>query len=382
VEGDAGAVMKPLLALSVVAILATACAGPNLRPGFRAEQPVLQREWTIATRTRETLAGERGVEFSNPVLWENTLLFGTSEAGLVALYPTLGGQIRWVLPIRGGIASEIAREGSDLYFGGADGFLYSVNAETGRVNWRYDVKNPRISKPTIHGGKLYVTTSDDVVYALEASTGHWLWHFKRKSGATASIHGASQPWTDGNQVLAGTSDGYLVVLGATDGRLITEKRLASKSKFTDVDAGVIQDGQVLYVSSYDGDLYALKRGSLETLWRHEGGGTRAVTIDGDRLVLASSDGSISLLKKDSGKLLWKFAMDGGTPTAAVVTDKYVLVGSSYQYLYAIDKASGELRDRWDVGYGSGFAGGMAFDPTKKVLYAVSGAANLYSFRIR
>jgi outer membrane protein assembly factor BamB len=376
--------MKKTLVLPILALcaLASSCSGPNLRPGFQAAQPVLQREWTISTRTRETLAGERGVEFSNPVLWENTLLFGTSETGLVALYPTLGGQIRWVLPIRGGIGSEIAREGNDLFFGGADGFLYSVSAETGRVNWRYDAKNPKISKPTIHSGRLYMTSSDDVVSAVEAGTGRLLWNYKRKAGASATIHGASEPWTDGKQVLAGTSDGYLVVLAAADGRLLSEKKLASKSKFTDVDAGIIQDGQVFYVPSYDGDLYALKRGNLETLWRIEAGGSRSVAIDGDRLVLASSDGTIYMVQKSSGKILWKFAMDGGTPTIPLVTDKYVIVGSSYQYLYAIDKASGELRDRWNVGYGSGFSGGMALDPTRSVLYAVSGAANLYSFKIR
>jgi hypothetical protein len=75
-------------------------------------------------------------------------------------------------------------------------------------------------------------------------------------------------------------------------------------------------------------------------------------------------------------------MDGGSPTAALATDRYILVGSSYQYLYAIDKRSGELKDRWNSGYGSGFSGGMAYDPAQGLLYAVSGAANLYSFKVR
>lgn len=366
-----------------MSLLLASCAGANLRPDFQASEPVFQREWSVSTRIRENLAGERGVEFSNPLIWENTLLFGTSEAGLVAIYPSLGGQTRWVLPVRDGIASEMTLQGNLLYFGGADGFLYCVNPENGRVVWRYEVKSPRISKPTVFGGKVLVTTSDDVVFALDAATGRWIWHYHRTSAGAASIHGASQPWTDGNRVLVGMSDGYLVSLGIADGKLEAEKKLTTRTKFTDIDAGVVPDGSsVIYVPSYDGELYALKRDTLETLWRYDSGGTRSVSIDGETLYLASSDGKIHALKKSSGKLLWKFEMDGGTPTPMVMTEKNIIVGSSYQFLYAIKKTDGTLQDRWNVGYGSGFAGSMAYDASKRTLYAVSGAANLYSFKVR
>jgi outer membrane protein assembly factor BamB len=322
------------------------------------------------------------VEFSNPVFWENTLIFGTSEAGLVAVFPSLGGQVRWTLPIRGGAVSELTLEGSQVYFGGGDGFIYAVNAETGRVQWRYEVKNPKISRPTVFGGKLFVTTSDDVLYALEASSGHWLWHYKRRSAPAASIHNASAPWTDGTQVVAGTSDGYVVVLTAAEGRLKSEKKLSTRLKFTDVDAGVVADSGLWLVPSYDGDLFALKPQSLETVWKFEAGGARSIAVDGEKLFLSSSDGWTYALEKATGKLLWKFQLDGGVPTSPVLTDSWVIVGSSYQYLYALDRRTGELRDRWNVGYGSGFSGGLAYDPKTRFLFAVSGAANLFSFKVR
>ena len=371
-----------LSAYVALGLLLTSCAGPNLRPGFRAKEPVFERQWTLSTRTRTLLAGERGVEFSNPVLWENSLIFGTSEAGLVATYPSLGGQIRWVLPIRGGIVSELTQNSNSLYFGGADGFVYAVDAETGRVRWRHEVRNPKISKPTIHEGKLYVSTSDNTVYAIEALSGKWLWNYKRQSGASDSIFGASQPWTDGRRVLTGTSDGHLITLDALDGRLLSEKRLSMRPKFRDIDASVVSDDETFYIPTYDGSLHALKRKNLDPLWVYDSGGARAVTLDGDLLALASSDGNIHLIQKQTGKLVWKFQLDGGVPTSVVITQSYLLVGSSYQYLYAIDKKSGELRDRWNAGYGSGFSGNFAFDSATSILYGISGAANLYSFKIR
>lgn len=369
-------------ALLLMSLQLPGCAGPELRPGFSAPSPVLRRQWSISTRSRINEAGERGVEYSNPLLWENTLIFGTSESGLVALYPSLGGQLRWVLPIPGGIGSELTLQGSMVYFGGADGFFYCVSIETGRVVWRFEVKNPGVSRPTIAAGKLYVSTTDDGILSLDLATGRLLWSYRRKSAGTSTVRGASQPWSDGKEVIAGTSDGYLVVLNASDGRLISEKRISSRPKFSDVDTSPVLDEGVFYVASYDGELQAIKKAGLELLWKAEAGASRSVSIEGNVIYVGSSDGHVQALDKASGKLLWKFELDGGVPTEPLVTDQWVLVGSSHQYLYALDKKTGELKDRWNAGYASGFSGNLAYDPAKRQAYAISGAANLYSFSVR
>ncbi len=379
--------MTPRTALTALALATQllACAGPELHPGFKARKAVFQREWSIATRTRLNEAGERGVEYANPLIWENTLIFGTTESGLVALYPGLGGAIRWVLPIPGGIASELTLHESLVFFGGSDGFFYCVNAETGRVQWRYEIKNPKVSRPSIVSGKLYVTTTDDVVHSFEAATGRWNWSYRRKTSGGSTVHGASQPWTDGSMVMAGMSDGYLVQLEAADGKLKSEKRLSTKPKFSDVDASPVLDGSnggVFYIASYDGALHALRKGSLETLWKIDSGASRSVTIDGGTLYLGGSDGLVQAIEKSSGKVLWKFETDGGVPTQPLVTDQYVIFGSSHQYLYALDKKTGELLDRWNIGYNSGFSGNLAYDAAKKLVYVVSGNANLYSLKVR
>ncbi len=373
-----------LLAQGLIACtsLLVSCASTDLHHGFRAEKPVFKREWSLSTRNRMTEAGERGVEQSNAVVWENTLIFGTTEAGLVALYPELGGAIRWVLPVTGGVASEITLHGPMVYFGGSDGYLYCVNAETGRVTWRYETKNPKLSKPTLLGGRLYVTSTDDVIHAVELATGRGLWAYRRKTAGSSTVHGASQPWTDGKEVVSGMSDGYLVTLDAQDGRLKSERRLSTRAKFADVDASPVLDGEVFYVGSYDGELHALKKGSLETLWKIDSGASRSVVIEGDILYLGSSDGWVRAIDKLSGKVLWKFEIDDGVPSEPILTERWVLVGSTHQYLYALDKKTGQLADRWNAGYQSGFSGNLAYDRSQKRLYVVSGAANLYSFSVR
>ena len=75
-------------------------------------------------------------------------------------------------------------------------------------------------------------------------------------------------------------------------------------------------------------------------------------------------------------------MDRGTPTHLIATDRWLIFGSSYQYLYAIDKMTGKGAYRYNVGYGSGWAGTPAYDPASSRLYFLSGAGNLYQFAVR
>jgi outer membrane protein assembly factor BamB len=355
------------------------CSGHLIHRDLSPDENVMSRGWTLSTRSSVD-GGSRPVEFSNPVFYENTLIFGNQTTGLTSIYPGLLLK-RWQLPIEGGVISEITVDKDNAYFGGGDGFLYSVDAETGRVKWKYDLRNPIISRPTLAGGRVFVTTTDDTVYAFDAGDGSWIWHYRRRTSPSSTILGASAPLVDGKEVLAGLSDGFLVALNVEDGQLKWERKLHQGSKFTDVDAHPVLEAGVLYVPSYDGALYALKRETGDIIWRFDAGGCKQVIIDGERLYLPSSDGHIYALRKSNAQVLWKFALDSGVPTRLVLTDHRIIFGSSYQYLYALDKETGRGLYRLNVGYGSGFYGSPAFNPEKKMLYILSARGNLYSFDV-
>lgn len=366
---------------AVAAISLASCAGRNIHPELKADTNVLVRKWTMATHG-PFVAGDRGFEYSNPVFSDETLIFGTQSQGLISIYPE-SLLTRWVLPIQGGVVSELLVERGTVYCGGGDGFLYSVNAETGRVNWRYDLHSPFVSQPTLSGGRLFVASTDDAIYAFDAGTGKWLWHYRRRSSQAATILGASSPLVDGNEVIAGLSDGFLVALSVNDGQLKWERKLHQGTKFTDVDAHPVLENGVIYIPSYDGALYALKRQTGEVIWRFDTGGSKRVLIDDQRLYLPSSDGYVYALQKSNAKVLWKFEIDGGTPTRLVLLDnKHLAFGSTHQYLYVVDKNTGGGLYRFNAGYDSGFSGAPAFDLGSKRLYLLSGAGNLYSFALR
>ena len=134
---------RPHFSILAVLVSLTGCSGRNVHKELTPDTHVMVRKWTLSTHTQFE-AGDKGFEYSNPILLDNTLIFGNHTTGLTSMYPGLV-QTRWTLPIRGGVVSEIAVDKGDIYFGGGDGFLYSVNSENGHVNWRYELKNPRLA---------------------------------------------------------------------------------------------------------------------------------------------------------------------------------------------------------------------------------------------
>ncbi len=356
------------------------CSSPNIHKNSWDDSKILIRKWVMSTHgTFE--AGDKGAEYSNPVVAGNTLVFGNQSIGLISLYPIMQ-QVRWVLPIQGGVFSELLVHEGTIYFGGGDGFLYAVDLESGKVLWRYEVRSTLLSKPTISDDRIFVTSSNDTVFAFEAETGKWLWHYRRRTAQSATIHAASSPFVDKGEVIVGMSDGYVVSLASDTGSLIWQTKIHRGSKFTDVDASPVMKDDIVYVPSYDGALYALNRKNGAVSWRFDSGGSKRIELENDIIYLPSSEGTIYTLNKDTGKVNWKFELDGGTPTRIILTDSYVIFGSSMQYLYVLEKDTGKLLYRYNVGYESGFSGSPVFNPVTNRLYFLSGAGNLYAFSLR
>lgn len=358
----------------------SACNSRNLHSDLYPEPEVLLREWTLPTRTFFE-AGEKGAEYSNALVYENTVIFGNSTEGVVSFYPGLN-QVRWRFPVPGGVISQIGLGKDRIYFAGGDGIFYCVHAASGNPLWKHPIRNPVASRPTIAQGKVIFTATDDVVYALDEVNGSSVWFYKRRSSPTSVILGASTPVVDGGDVITGLSDGYLVALNIEDGKLKWERKIHQGKKFTDVDAEpVIEDG-LIYVSSYDGSLYALKRADGEIVWRYDTGSSKKVILEQGRIYLASSDGFVIALHQANAREIWKFELDSGVPTELVADGDRLYFGSSGRYFYAIDKNTGKGLYRYDVGEGSGFYSPPFLDSSKRRLYVLSAGGNLMSFSIR
>ncbi len=362
------------------ALLLQACAGHDSRPGFRNEKEVLRRGWTYSIEPVSSSRRLDGMEYVSPILYGNTLVFGSARSGLISFYPKIR-RVRWTFEIPNGIVSQIGTSNDRAFFTGGDGLVYSLSLETGKVLWTYDLRNPVTSRPAVDGEDLFLVTSDDAVLCLQSETGKWQWQYRRRNTTGPVIHGATRPLVVGDSVWIGFADGALVALSRKDGKVLWEKQLNTNRRFSGIQAEFLEKDGIVYVPAYDQALYALNSKTGTMLWVRDGvGGARKVTLANGVLYAPDSAGGLHALDPASGKEIWKFQVDHGVPSEVVVTERHVVVSSTHEYLYALDRASGRLLYRYQVGYGSGFTGGMAFDSSRNELYAFSRGGNLYGFQ--
>ncbi len=377
----------PTALITLIASFAlTSCASRNLHPGFknevdpRTKLEVLTRQWTYSVLPVSSSLKVPGMEYSSPVLFENSLVFGSNRFGLISLYPKILRE-KWKYPVTNGVVSPIEIDSNRAFFTGGDGDLHAVSLENGKEVWTYSLRNPVTSKPTVAGADLYIVTSDDSLVSLESETGKWQWSYRRRNVSGPTIHGASKPLVVGDTVWVGFADGALVVLKRKDGKVLWEKQLNSGTRFGSVNAEFVLDGSTVYVPAYDGALYALDSKTGNTLWAKEAlGGSKKVSVSAEVVYASSSAGWIHALDKTSGKELWKFELDSGVPSDVLVLQNHVVVTSSSEYLYALDKTNGKLVYRQGIGYGSGFSGGIAYDGSRNWIYVLSRGGNLMAFR--
>jgi outer membrane protein assembly factor BamB/tRNA A-37 threonylcarbamoyl transferase component Bud32 len=105
----------------------------------------------------------------------------------------------------------------------------------------------------------------------------------------------------------------------------------------------VQDG-VVYVGSYDNNLYAIKAKSGEFLWKYatEGGIASSPCVY-DRLVfIGSSDTLLYAISADSGRIAWTCPTKGSVWSSPKAAFGHVFFGSDDRHLYAANIQSGRV----------------------------------------
>lgn len=111
-----------------------------------------------------------------------------------------------------------------------------------------------------------------------------------------------------------------------------------------VDAGIV------YIGSYDNNLYALNAASGDFLWKYATDGgivSRPVIYDGN-VYFGSEDHRMHVVSARSGKMLWTYFAEGPIRSSPRISEGHVFIGSDDQYLHAINALTGRRAWRTDL----------------------------------
>jgi outer membrane protein assembly factor BamB len=223
--------------------------------------------------------------YSAPVATDDLVYAGTYNGEVLAMSPLARsesltfpqrGNGEWVCELPGNIVGGPVMDGDMLYVPCSDGRVYGLDALYGDLRWRSAPLGDKLwTEPAVEAATVYVSTFEDDVYALPtavASPGHDV-------------------------------DPSLVFKG---------------------DAGFVSSpvlyGDILFVGSFDRNLYAVNAGGSDEMWKFAAGNWfwAAPAVKEGVVYAGCLDGKVYALNAETGDELWKFDTTEFHPRDSVV----------------------------------------------------------------
>lgn len=253
-----------------------------------------------------------------------------------------------------GFGGGLAAEGGRIYAATGFGYVYGLDAQSGKKLWEKNVGSPIRASPTAASGKVVVVTSDGLVYALSAADGQEVWKHRGLPERSSILSNAS-PAIDGDIVVVPYPSGEVVALRATDGQPVWTESLArtrtasSLSSMSDAARPAI-DGGTVYAVGHSGRMVATSLRSGERLWSLNVPGIQAPYVAGEYVFVVDTGGQLLAIGRRDGKVVWSTKLPNTTTwSGPVLAGSKLWLTSNKGQLVAVDAASGKVENQQDLG---------------------------------
>jgi len=235
--------------------------------------------------------------------------------------------------------------------GSSEADLVALSADSGEERWRTSVSSEVLSVPQVFEDVVIVQTVDGNIAGLDAESGERIWIHNR-SAPVLTLRGTSTPLVEEGLVMAAFASGKMTALEVESGRQIWEAVVAISrgrselQRIVDIDVDpVISDG-VLYVTSYQGSLVAISLQEGRQIWNRDMSAYAGIAVDGQQVYISDADGEVWALDRLSGASLWKQGkLRRRSLTGPTVIDDYVAVGDFAGYVHLLSRTDGSIAGR-------------------------------------
>jgi outer membrane protein assembly factor BamB len=198
--------------------------------------------------------------------------------------------------------------------------LYCVDAATGRKCWTFEAAGHIESSPCVASGRVWFGAGDDGLYCLDAASSKEIWHFQ------GPLHIDASPAVVGRRVYAGS------------GVSLSHRR-------TEIFCLDSQSGKVLWRESTDLPAW----GSPAVYGGHVFFGLGNGRIDKPPPAPEKPAGAVVCADAATGDVVWRYQA-GDVVLCRLAVDKHrVCFGCRDGCCYALDRLSGELCWKTDLG---------------------------------
>ena len=311
-------------------------------------------------------ASTDGDVISSPTIAGDAVFVGSGDGHLYALELATGAR-RWRYDAGSPVSSSPAVGGGRVYAAARDGSIFAVDASTGARRWRLATGPDRalpwghesgdhfISSPVYVDGTVVVGAGDGFVYAIDAGSGRVRWR------AATEGRVRSSPAVDDGRVFVGSHDGRVycfdLATGARRWRYDTEGVTLASGSFgfdrRSIQSSPAVSGGTVYVGARDGFLYAVDARDGRLRWRVDHKVSWIITspaVSDGVIYAGSSDARFAQALDTAGKELWRFNADAVVWSSPAVAGAVVYFGDGVGRLHAVDRRTGV--ERWAFRTGS------------------------------
>jgi len=258
------------------------------------------------------------------------------------------GKIIWKNSLGIGVSSGPKIDESLIYVGSNDAQLYAIDVGTGEVRWHVLLSSEILSKPVIYKKYLFQQTIDGKLFALDKLTGAKIWVNSHEVPAL-SLRGTSSPIVSKEHVIVGFADGKIDAYDIATGSNIWESTVAIASGRSDLQRMVDIDGLLqahddeIYAVAYQGRVEALSAENGQPIWSREMSSYTGIVLEGNQLFLTDENSQVWAIDRNSGATLWRQdAMKDRDLTAPAVVGDTVVVADGGGFVHWLSKEDGAI----------------------------------------
>ena len=314
-----------------------------------------------------------------PVLTTSGLLIQGNKINGIAAYTLGKGKKKWFFPVKGGLAGGVLVSNGFVFFGGSDGFIYSLYLKTGKILWKYYTGLISVSAPVLKKEHLCFASSNKI-YCLNMKTGENIWTYSTQvRKAEFTIEGVARPLIGHSLVYFKVSDGSLFALNFK-GQLKWKHVLSdSGNRFTSASSTPVMGKTCLYSSSLESGLYCLNKKTGKIIWKTGVGSHSDLLLYGSYLFYSTHDGKLLALDQKSGKQIWSHKVTHSIATSPVLYKDMLIYGEYTGALRVISRSTGKELNSFS--FGSGTSASPVVSVMDSELYFMSNFGWLYKIKL-
>jgi len=340
-----------IVCLASIAVSACSSSGGNLpdpTPLNAVEQQVqLVEHWSVSVSV-----GKGYNEISSvmqPVL-SGSAIFAASGQQLGS-FNIDTGKVNWKTDLAEQVTAGVGQINEQLFVVTRSGKLVAVNSVDGSVLWQVNTSSEALAAPQANSEIVVVQTVDGKVSAYAINDGNFQWSYAANL-PSLTLRGTSTPLVNESYTYAGFASGKLVALDNQVGNVVWQKSIGAAEgrseieRLADVDGTLTLVGDLLYVTSYQGNIAAIDALTGTVQWQQPVSSISGTALVGDAILVVDAQDTVLAYDRERGHVLWQNdALKHRTLAAPMGLVNHALVIDAQGYAHVLQLSDGEFLGR-------------------------------------